>query len=353
MIKILLLLFSMNLFCQEQLSVITYNMSLKNGDESRLPDMVRDLKNLDADVLCLQDVYNIPKVIKELNYPYSHYIESSENFFIKGVCPVWEIFRKGNPFYCRLKNCSDFVGNNLISCLLEKCNESLNQIKQVNNNCAQAFISHVNGNTLNDIFDLINPFKALPKFLEKGSPGLLLLSKFQLKNKDFSDFSTISTVRNRGALVADVEGFRIICANTSSPLDGPTYMGSFSSREEENKIQIEKMKKWLTGKNDVIIGNLNCSRPVQYTDIRENYSKNCEGFDELNLEEPIYSKPECTYCPYNNLVENKERGGLILDNVFISENSLIDVEVVMKNIMENESFMSDHFGVRVILKKNP
>jgi len=328
-------------------------MSLKNGDESRLPDMVRHLKNLDAEVLCLQDVYNPTKVIKELNYPYSHYIESPEIFFMKGVCPVWEIFRKANPFYCRLKNCSNFIGEELVSCLLEKCNESLNRLKQINNNCAQAFLSHVNGNTLNDIFDLINPFKAIPRFLEKGSTGLLLLSKIQLKNKDFSDFSNISTLRNRGALIADVEGFRIICANTTSPLDGPGYMGQFVSRVEENKIQIEKMKKWLTGKNDILMGNLNCSKPVPFTDIRENYSKNCEGLEDINLEEPIYSKPECTYCPYNNLVENKEMGGLILDNVFIPENSLIDVEVVMKNIMNNDSFMSDHFGIRVILKKNP
>ncbi len=353
MIKMLLFLFSMNLFCQDQLSLITYNMSLKNGDESRLPDMVRNLKNLDVEVLCLQGVYNIPKVIKELNYPYSHFIESSEIFFIKGVCPVWELFRKGNPFFCRLKNCSDFIGNDLVSCLLEKCNDSLNQIKQINNNCAQAFISHIHGSAISDIFDLINPFKALPRFLEGGSTGLLLLSKKQLRNKDFSDFSSISTVRNRGGLVADVEGFRIICANTSSPLDGLTYMGAFASREEENKVQIEKMKKWLTGKNDVLMGNLNCSKPIPYTDIKENYSKNCEGLDELNLEEPIYNKPECTYCPYNNLVEIKERGGLILDNVFISEDSLIDFDVVMKNITDNESFMSDHFGVRVILKKSP
>ena len=130
-------------------------------------------------------------------------------------------------------------------------------------------------------------------------------------------------------------------------------MGSYASWEEENKIHIEKLKKWLTGKDDILLGNLNCSKSVPYTDIGENFSKNCEDLEELGLEEPIYKKPECTYCPYNNLVHDQESGGLILDNLFINKNSLIDVDVVMKNLTDSDSFMSDHFGVRVILKKNP
>lgn len=354
MIKFLLILFSFNLYSQDQLSVITYNMSLRSQEDNvRIPEMIKELKVLDADVICLQGVYEPERIIKELNYSYSHFKDSPEIFFPRGVCPFWEVFKSNNPFYCRLKNCSDFVGESLISCLMEKCSNSLDALKQRNNDCASAFISQVSRHPIVDSFDLINPFKSLPRFLNKGSTGLLLLSKRSLKKKDSADFSLISSVSNKGALIADTEGFRIICADTASPLDGPLYMGSFSSREEENKIQAEKLKKWLTGKNDVLLGALNCSKSVTYTDIRDNFSKNCEGLEDLGLEEPIHRKPECTYCPYNNLVENQDLGGLILDNIFISKDTLIDVDVVMKNLNSSDSFLSDHFGVRVILKKNP
>ncbi len=354
MIKFLLILFSINLYSQDQLSVITYNMSLSSQEDNlRLPDMIKELKSLDADLLCLQGVYEPEKIIKDLNYSYSYFKDSPEIFFTSGVCPFWEVFKSNNPFYCRLKNCSNFVDESLISCLMEKCGNSLNALKQRNNDCASAFISQVFRHPIIDSLDLINPFKSLPRFFNKGSTGLLLLSKKPLKKKDAADFSLISSQSNKGALVADIEGFRIICANTAGPLDGPLYMGSFSSREEENKIQIEKLKKWLTGKNDILLGGLNCSKSISYTDIRENFSKNCEGLESLGLEEPIYLKPECTYCPYNNLVKNQDLGGLILDNIFISQNTLIDVDVVLKNLTSSDSFLSDHFGVRVILKKNP
>lgn len=354
MIKFLFILFSLNLYSQDQLSVITYNMSLRTTEDVlRLPDMIKELKILDADLICLQGAYDPQRIIKDLNYSYSYFKESSEIFFPRGVCPFWEVFKRNNPFYCRIKNCSDFVGDSLVSCLTEKCSDSLNTLKQNNNDCAQAFISQVSRHPIIDGLDLINPFKSLPRFLDKGSTGLLLLSKKQLKNKEAADFSLLSSVRNKGALIADIEGFRVICANTAGPLEGPLYMGSFSSWEEENKIHIEKLKKWLTGKDDILLGNLNCSKSVPYTDIRENFSKNCQGLEDLGLEEPIYRKPECTYCPYNNLVKTQDLGGLILDNLFIHQNTLIQVDVVMKNLTSSDSFLSDHFGVRVILKKNP
>lgn len=354
MIKILFILFSLNLYSQEQLSVITYNMSLGNEENgTRVKEMVRELKVLDADVLCLQEVYDPDRIIKEFNFPYNYSKVFPESFFSGGVCPFWEALKPNNPFYCRLKNCSDFTGSNLILCLKEKCENSLNNLKQKNNECAQAFITQIFKHPIVDFFALMNPFNSLPRFPKKGSTGLLLLSKKQLKNKEVADFSQISSGINKGALIADIEGFRIICANTSGPLEGSLYMGSFSSREEENRVQIEKLKKWLVGRNDILLGNLNCSKAVPYTDIKENFSKNCEGLEDLGLEEPIYRKPECTYCPYNNLDEHQELGGLILDNLFISQESLIDIDVVMKNLTNSESFLSDHFGVRVIVKKNP
>lgn len=354
MIKLLLLFFSISLFSQDQISVITYNMALKyNQENPRFPEIIKELKNLNADILCLEEAYGPEKIIKELGYPFSYYETYSQKYFSKGVCPIWEIFKFNNPFFCRLKNCSDFIGKDLNNCLVEKCASSMESLKRSNNECASAFITRLQNNTIVDVFDLINPFKALPKFLDNGSTGLLLVSKYDLKNKAFADFSSLSSIRNRGALVADISGFRVICATTSGRGGGYVYMGLNDSWEMENKIHVEKLKKYLTGNNDILLGNLNCSKAVPYTDIRESFSKNCEGLEELGLEEPLYQKPECTYCPYNNLVSDQEPGGLIIDNLFIRQGSLIDVDVVMKNLTASDSFLSDHFGVRVILKKNP
>ncbi len=354
MIKILFLLFSLSVFSQEQISVMTYNMSLKYGKENpRFPEIIKELKKLDSDILCLQEAYEPQKVIDRLEYPHSFYVESSQTYFSYGVCPIWELFKFDNPFICRIKNCSNFTGKELNDCLVEKCFSSMENLRKNNNECAQAFITRIQDNAVVDIFALINPFKSLPKFLDNGSTGLLMLSKFPIQNKESGDFSTISAIRNRGVLIADISGFRIICATTTGRGGGYVYMGTNDSWENENKIQIEKLKKWLTGKNDILLGNLNCSTEVPYTDIKESFSKNCESLEDMGLEEPIYKKPECTYCPYNNLVSDQEPGGLITDNLFIRKDSMIDVDVVMKNLNESESFLSDHFGVRVILKKNP
>jgi hypothetical protein len=138
------------------------------------------------------------------------------------------------------------------------------------------------------------------------------------------------------------------------------YLGSSSSWKEENKLQFDKLLKWVdsTEISSILAGTLNCSKPVNYRGINRNFTENCD-LEAMGFEEPLYQAPECTYCPYNNLATQKNWGGLILDNLFVKKGTAKSGEVVLKDQIEirtenNDtlvSYLSDHFGVRVFLNK--
>jgi len=229
---LLFLLFSQTTF-SEELTVATFNTSLRHKishkREIRFEELIKELKRLDSDIVCLQEIVHLKerkRIIKELGfrYHYQHYSGQKQAYYRWPVCSLGEIFDSEGPLYCRFKNCLKMRGDTLGQCLDDKCAISFERLRPKNPNCSQAQLSQQNVNIVMAFINLINPFRKVRRFSGPGRDGLLLLSKNELTNKEEVDYSEISTHRRRGAISAELEfngkPLKIFCAHLTSNLDG-------------------------------------------------------------------------------------------------------------------------------------
>jgi endonuclease/exonuclease/phosphatase family metal-dependent hydrolase len=374
-ISLIILLLIQSAF-SEELIVATFNTGLRKKDthqrDIRYREFLRELRRSDAEIICLQELVHKKereKVLKELGfrYKYHHFSSQTQAYYRWPVCSLKEIFDIEGPLACRYKNCLKMRGDTMGKCLDDKCAISFERLRLKNPNCSQAQLSQQNTNIIMAFVNLLNPFKKVKRFSGPGKDGLLLLSKRQLLNKDEVNYQEISTHRRRGAISAEVvfneKPLKIICAHLTSNLDGIyPYPGVFNSWEEENRAQVEKVVLNLDpDKKTLIMGGLGCSRSVKLRDVQDNFEGNCAPLFGKGLTEPFYNmNPECTFCPYNNLVTNKIAGGLILDNILTSGVEVKEMNLIFNNAIDINpgsddlelTYISDHFGLRAILKGN-
>lgn len=372
-----LIIFSLFL-CQtalaENLKVATFNTSFRHLDSPkrkvRFEEFLEQLKRLDADVVCLQEIVHTKeraRIIDQLDYKFDHHHFSSQtqSYFKWPACSMKQLFDKEGPLYCRYKNCLRMRGDTLGRCLDDQCADSFENLRQINPECSQGQLSQKSTNIVLAFLNLINPFKKVKKFAGTGRDGLLILSKKELSNKDELDYGELSTHRRRGAILADIDylgkPLKIFCAHLTSNLDGIyPYPGIFDNWQEENRAQIDKIViKFTPDKPTLVMGSIGCSRRIDQRDVQDNFAGNCAPIFGKGFWEPFYSmKPECTFCPYNNLVTEKVAGGLILDHILVGgvgvkEMNLIFNETVEINEGTNDlefTYISDHFGLRAVLK---
>ena len=370
----LIILFFVQTALSEELIVATFNTNFRHKKthqrEIRFEEFIKGLKRLDADVLCLQEMVHKKereRVIKELGfrYNYLHFSTQTQEYYRWPVCSIKQLFDSEGPLACRFNNCLKMRGDTLGKCLDENCAISFERLRIENPNCSQAQLSQQNTNIVMALINLINPFKRVKRFSGPGRDGLLLLSKKQLTDKDEVDYLEISTYRRRGAISAEIsfngKPLKIFCAHLTSNLDGIyPYPGVFDSWEEENWAQVEKVALNLNPeKPTIVMGGLGCSRRVDLRDIQDNFEGNCAPLFGKGLTEPFYNmNPECTFCPYNNLVTNKIAGGLILDNILTSGVEVKEMNLIFNNAIEINpnsddlelTYISDHFGLRAVIK---
>ena len=359
----------------EDLSISTFNTSFRHKTspkrEIRFEEFLKELKRLDSDIVCLQEIVDVnerKQILKELGfrYRYHHYSSQGQAYYRWPVCSFKELFDKEGPLTCRYNHCLKMRGDTLGRCLDDHCLESFENLRLRNPKCSQAQLGQQNVNIVVAFLNLINPFKRVKRFSGPGRDGLLILSKNQLTSKSEVDYSEISTHRRRGAITAEVQfrgkPLKIVCAHLTSNLDGIyPYPGIFNSWKEENRAQVDKMvMKVSSDKPTVILGGLGCSRRIDLKDVQDNFEGNCAPLFGKGFYEPFYDmKPECTFCPYNNLVTEKLSGGLILDNILVGGVGVKEINLIFNNPIELNSgsdeleltYISDHFGLKAILKE--
>lgn len=373
-ILILILTLGFTSFAQaEDLKVTTYNLGLAHTfvplAKERLPQIAEALKNSDSDVICLQEVWKkkdqrkIKKALKK-SFP-NNFITKIKNKKSKRrpTCKIKELFGEGKFVQCMQKQCGEFSGDEFTDCIINTCGPALRNLRDQNRECATALMAQVGKSSLAGMITILNPFKRAGLFAFKGSNGLMLFSKKPLLEKEVVDFTDISTLNKRQALLAKIQvgssKVSVVCTHLTSDLEKTVpYTGTSANWSEENAKQFERIiSKLSSTPKAIVMGDFNCSVPNLNAGIDGELIKNCQTMENAGFASPLSKiNPECTFCSSNPLNEGEE-GNKILDHVFIRGAKATTAEVVYKDKIQVkkkrqniETRLSDHFGVEVLLQ---
>lgn len=355
-----------------KLTVETFNVGLAKGfvplSIEREAEVIKVLKNSEADVLCLQEAWDInlrKKITRELQ-------ESYQDIYLTNVyqtttssrpsCKVKQLFGKGKFVSCMQKECGDFEGDEFTNCILSKCDGALETLREENRECGSALMAKVGKNQILSIIHLINPFYRAGLFAYRGSNGLMLLSKLPLKDKKLIDFSDISALNRRQALSATInyngDDIKVTCTHLAADLNAP-YTGVSRNWADENYNQVLRLldETLIEDQKSILLGDFNCGHEDEEAGLDGELTQSCELLDQFYTS-PIKKTKLCTYCEENsiNQVDNSKTNSQI-DHIFLkgmTESSVKrvydeKVEIEAQKGTTIESHLSDHFGVQVTI----
>ena len=349
----------------------TYNVGLAPTyvpmAQERRPYLAEAIARSRADVLCLQEVWGeedrraISEAVKT-SHPHQ-YTTPVKNIRSqkRPACLPWDLFGKGKFVSCMRKNCGKLEGDAFTSCIIKTCGPALQRLKEQNRECATSLMAQVGKSSLHALLTVLNVFAKPSIFAYGGSNGLMLVSKYPLKDKSLFDMSSLSTLNNRAALFATVdteeEQYQVICTHLTANLSSVPYTGTLSGWNEENKTQaLRLVQKALTSPlPTVLMGDFNCGLKNPAFSIEPQLEHSCglilkAGFTN-HLEK---NNPACTFCAgsENHLNKGKSKSYLI-DHIYVRGATVVssavifkeEISITTKDKQKHVTNLSDHFGV--------
>ncbi|MGM0575836.1 MAG: endonuclease/exonuclease/phosphatase family protein [Myxococcota bacterium] len=342
-------------------AVTTWNVGLARGfvdyADQRLPHVVDTAAAMDADVLCLQEVWTqedidaITQGAAEA-YPHGFYeITTAEGGSTEPACTQAEADSLGA---CAEENCADVDPGELAGCVLGSCSTEWDASSA---ECQGCLVSNL-GDPLDVIFEACTT--AGGSFSYDGHNGLLLLSRHPFDATEHLVMD--STTVQRAALHAtvDLPGLGtsdVYCTHLAADLQDLAYTGDHGSWAGENLYQAETLVDWIASTAATpqvfVAGDFN-SGPAIAPDIEAEIPEAYQAFIDDGFSSPFSegAEPLCTYCADNTLIDDAAPDVLI-DHVFVkgaeasAERVGTDTVEIDSDQETVETHVSDHFGVRV------
>ncbi len=350
----------------------TYNAGLAVGfvdyADERQPAIGEGIAALEADVVCLQEVWlpeQIEAVKNATSSAFTHsYVEMTEDDLdagagdgglTGGACSQEEIDTFGG---CVRDHCSDVETSELTTCALGNCGDEFGNLSP---DCLTCVASNIGG-TIDDILDTCGS-SAGGTMAYEGHNGLMLLSKHPLEETSFLVFK--SFLNRRVVLHARIEtealgAVDLFCTHLTANLSSVTYSGEYASWEDERAAQIDTMLDYIdttkTGVNPaVLMGDMNCGPKTTLVD--EEFNENYTKFEEGGFDAPYLDNPEstCTWCAENPLTGGGHNS--IIDHVLFKDmpedvtyttNRLMDSPITIESGGQTiDTRPSDHYGAVV------
>lgn len=362
---------NLSLSAKETLKVTTYNLGLAHTfipyAKERLKGLEQVLPKYDTDVLCLQEVWkksDQKDVIKALENRYPHVFKTKIKNFREGsrpTCRRKEIFGEGKFVSCMQNQCGGKEGDEFTDCIIDKCGNALEELKETNRTCAQALMAQVGKNPILSIARLLNPFWRTGLFAYKGSNGLMLFSKYPLEDRRYVDFKDISTLNRRSALQAIVnvkgEKIQVMCTHLTADLSATVpYTGNFADWGAENMEQMYRILQTANHKlyPTVVMGDFNCGFADPLAGIADELPGSCQQALDWGYSSPLTGMGECTFCQ-DNLLNTDEEKSVAIDHVFLKDLEAKSSKVLFKQKVKiktkDEGWvttqLSDHYGLEV------
>jgi endonuclease/exonuclease/phosphatase family metal-dependent hydrolase len=258
-------------------------------------------------------------------------------------------------------SCGDLDGDEFTDCLINKCGEPLEDLRTTNRLCASALMAQVGKSPIASIVTLLNPLRRAGQFSYKGSNGLMLFSKYPIKEKRYIDFKEISTLSRRGALsvVLDVKGkeLQVMCTHLSADLTQTVpYTGIFKNWAEENKEQFSRLLQTANHKlyPTALIGDFNCGFADRLAGLSGELESSCQQAIDWSYSDFLSEElEECTFCG-DNLLNDADQENEAIDHIFLKGMTPISGKVVFKDEVyilrdrsQQRTSLSDHYGLKV------
>ena len=346
-----------------EFSIVTYNAALLpwDGQEyvgERIPEIAEALNALNADVICLQEVWDdsyFTQILDGMGQDYVHYFqartvdpspeqnpeihcEDQEALEALVDCYDTQCAPSNIPTY----NCTQTVCNDLYVELSDKC------IYCIMTNPDWGSAACVLGGATDYVYG--------------GRNGLGFISKMPLTETTYTPYA--SALANRGVLSATVGGRRVHCTHLAAPeYENIPYAESgmpYGSFHEEQMGSAELMLSLTDPERcEMIVGDLNSGRSFGASGPAY-YQETIDLLETAGFENK-WDTPECTWCNANTLVRHGEDAWI--DHVLVrgcGDESLtftrvLDEEVQIRSVTDGwvYSSLSDHYGVMVEIISSP
>jgi len=355
------------------LTVETWNVGLAHGfvDDAaaRLPGILQSLEEADADVICLQEVWNPAdrnriRSALDASYRYIHAPDIGQKKASKApVCKKDDLFGEDKFVSCLLGDCGGTSGDEMTNCVIDKCGPVLDALKTAKPECANALMAQVGKSSAAAMWNVLRPTRKTGLFAYGGSDGLMLASRVPLSNERIIDFSDFATLNRRRVLVAevDVDGtpVTVACTHLTADLSAiAPYPGKYPSWGAENQAQMDALMEEVSGAEaTVLLGDFNCGPTVESLGLLGELEANCETVTAAGYTDPAVELwPDCTWCKTNtiNASDEAEHQNALIDHIFLR-----NLHAVQGGVSHDEtvlikakggprpSSLSDHYGYRI------
>ncbi|KPJ86001.1 hypothetical protein AMJ57_00815 [Parcubacteria bacterium SG8_24] len=353
-------------------SAVTYNVGLAPGivaqTTPRTSHVAQALADLDADVLCLQEVWTpeaLQAIQTALDLPAEQmmYVDTrGEGETGQDRCTMSQI---APMLQCVHEECGGLPDEEITTCALAECRGSGVGLYFSARRCLNCMIASA-GLSIGEIVESCVLGQGRSR-LYGGSNGVVLLSRYPLRNREIIRLP--SSGANRVALIAEIDGpgaepIEVACSHLSSKsYVSPTHP-RFDDWNDEQREQLhlisERLRRRAGGRPALFLGDMNFGAsdgrdlddhlPGQF------YESARLGFESFAA---AADPPFCSSCEGNTL-RDSDRSHLI-DHVLLRDvtggtdlipvcvERLFDrpVTIIGHGGKRVRIHLSDHYGVRV------
>lgn len=346
-----------------EFTVATYNAGLAvgfvPGANERAPATAAAIAEIDADVVCLQEVW-LPEHVADVEgaasgFAETYFPDAAQEDFAAPACVVDDV----QPLIdCMDANCADACTDEIPDCLLSNCALSFVGLEDDCSRCAMANV----GKAASDIFDVCTTGGV--EYAYGGSFGTGVLSQHPIASVEELVFD--STSNRRSAIHAVIEAPKgdvdVYCTHLTAVFSGIPYPRAEGGWEQEQNLQITQLVDWIdsSAQTDsvVFMGDLNTGPAVgdSIAEVEDNWDLlAATGMDNAY----VASTGACTFCPDNAISSvDSDEEGVVIDHIFTTGFSegvatrILDEAVTIESCGESiPGAHSDHYGVRTVLTR--
>lgn len=343
-------------------TVVTFNTGLATGyvdwAPQRLPLIGEAIRSLEADVVCLQEVWaddDGQAIIDATRAVFPHFyrvLTADETGGGEAACLPEEL----DPLAaCTRAHCGEVPPENLANCVLGNCGDEFGAISST---CQTCLVSQL-GNTVDDMVAACSGGSG-GTYAYDGRNGLLLLSRYPLTNQETLVFE--SYLNRRVALHVVVQGpnlgaVDVYCTHLTADLSDVPYGGTKGSWGAEQGLQVDALTQWVEQTRSAVVvvvaGDMNCG-PEGTNGVTAQHGENYQKFLAAGFSDPYVDQhgDTCSWCADNPLVGGGSSS--IIDHVFVrgswpfaTSSRVLDQPVTLPGPPEVETRLSDHYGVSV------
>lgn len=342
----------------EPLTAVTFNAGLAvgfvAGAESRLDPVAEAIATLDADVVCLQEIFLPDQVAavrtaSEGSFPHQFYPDPLPPE--SGPTPACDASEGelDGLLGCLESSCGEVCIDEVADCLLSSCVLPFLGLSKSCQGCAMAHVGE-------DPATARDTCEAEPKAYAYGhSFGTGLLSRHPLRDVEHQVYP--SNVNRRGAIRATVDApggpVEVFCTHLTPDFTGLPYPDEGSWKEEQ-EAQFTALRAWTdevaADAPVLLMGDFNAGPGLPGIDaeVPENYDLIADGFDNVFADQV----GSCTLCGDNPLRDTSDFR--LIDHILSRNVTAPVARRILDHDVPSETCgttwevpLSDHFGVEL------